>query len=251
MTSDEAPPSAAASASASAPESRDSAVGRLIGVFVSPTRTFASISARPTWILPVAIAAGLALPLSELVLSRMNWRAMLTQRMAGSGRTLNDAQMDAMLEKMRGLAWLWDAFAVMAPVVVTLAVALVLWAACQAFGWEVRFPQSLGITAHAFFPATLASVALLVVLWNRDTIDPETVGDVLHTNLGFLVDPKADRVLHGLAASLDLFALWGMGLLVVGLSAAAKASRARVAALVLSLWVLFVLGKAGVSALRG
>jgi hypothetical protein len=40
-----------------------------------------------------------------------------------------------------------------------------------------------------------------------------------------------------------------MALMVLGLAAAANASRRRVAILVVSLWALFVLGKAGVTAL--
>jgi hypothetical protein len=228
---------------------RESALRRLIGVFISPVRTFASIATRPTWILPVAIGAGIGLPLSELILSRMDWRAVAARRLAN--RHLTDAQMDSALETIRRIGWVFgDVAAVLAPLVVALVTAAVLWGACQAFGWEVRYKQSLGVTAHAFFPATLASVVLLGAFWNRETIDPETIGDTLHTNLGFLVDPRGDKVLHSLAASVDLFAFWAMALLVVGLSAAAGASRRRVAILVGSLWLLFVLGKAGVAALR-
>jgi hypothetical protein len=238
-----------AEASASPGIGRESSLRRLIGVFVSPARTFASIAARPTWILPVAVAAGLGLPLSELVLSRMDWRAVAAKQLAN--RHLSDAQMDSALETIRRIGWIFgDVAAVLAPLVLALVTALVLWGACQAFGWEVRYKQSLGVTTHAFFPATLASVVLLGVLWNRETIDPETIGDTLHTNLGFLVDPRVEKVLHSLAASVDLFAFWAMALLVLGLSAAAGASRRRVAILVGSLWLLFVLGKAGVAALR-
>ncbi|HEY2796645.1 MAG TPA: YIP1 family protein [Thermoanaerobaculia bacterium] len=228
---------------------RESSLRRLIGVFVSPARTFASIAARPTWILPVAIAAGLGLPLSELVLSRMDWRAVAAKQLAN--RHLSDAQMDSALETIRRIGWVFgDAAAVLLPLVLALVTAAVLWGACQAFGWEVRYKQSLGVTTHAFFPATLASVGLLAVLWNRETIDPEAIGDTLHTNLGFLVDPRTDKVLHSLAASVDLFAFWAMALLVLGLSSAAGASRRRVAILVGALWLLFVLGKAGVAAMR-
>ena len=237
---DTTPPSGAA---------RESGLRRLAGVFVSPATTFASIAARPTWILPVAIGASLTLPLSELVISRMDWRALAAKRFAAMDRKLTDAQMDAAVEQMRRLGWLGDVAAIFGVVAVVFAVAAVLWGACQAFGWEVRFPQSLGITSHAFFPATLGTLALIAVLWNRPTIDPDAVGDALHTNLGFLVDPKADKVLHALLGSLDLFAFWGMALLVLGLAAAAKAPRKRVAALVLTLWALFTLGKAGFAAI--
>ncbi len=231
------------------PRGPDSALGRLAGVFVAPGKTLAAIARRPSWILPVAIAAGIALPLSELILSKTDWRAMLTKRMARSGRKLTDAQLESAIEHTRNLSWVFDLFAVLAPVLIVLAVAGILWAACQAFGWEVRFPQSLGVTAHAFFPATLGSIALLVVLWNRTSIDPQAVGDALRTNLGFLEDRDANSVLHGLLASLDLFSFWAMALLVVGLSAAARASRGRMALLIVSLWGLYVLGKAGLTAL--
>jgi hypothetical protein len=72
---------AAADRSPSPGVGRESALRRLIGVFVSPVRTFASIAARPTWIF-VAIGAGLGLPLSELILSRMDWRAVAAKQMA-------------------------------------------------------------------------------------------------------------------------------------------------------------------------
>jgi len=235
----------------SEPRRPKSALGlsRFLGVFVSPQRTFAAIAERPTWIPPVAIATGLALPLSELILSRTDWRSVVTERLAKSGRRLSESQMDAAVEQMRRLSWVWDILAVLAPVAIVLCVAAVLWAACQAFGWEVRFRQSLGITAHSFLPSTLGSIALIGILWNRDTIDPGAVSDALHTNLGFLVSARSDPVLHGLLSSVDLFSFWAMGLMVLGLSAAAKASRARVAALVGSIWALYVLGKAGVGAL--
>src|SRR5262249_14879410 len=155
------------------------------------------------------------------------------------------------VEQMKRLTWVWDLIAVAAPVVVTLVVAVVLWGACHAFGWELSYRQSLGVTAHAYLPSVLMSFALLVVLWNRATVDPQAFADTLYTNLGSLADPHKDSVVHGLLASVDLFSFWTMFLLVLGLSAATGARRGRMAVLVVSLWALFVLGKAGLTALTG
>jgi hypothetical protein len=240
-------------AAPAAPAGRGSetALGRLIGVFVSPVRTFAAIAARPTWLLPVAISAGLSLPVSELILSKTDWRAVVTARMARTQRTLPEAQIDRFVEQSKRLSWLWDAIAVVAPIVVLFMVAAVLWGACNAFGWEVRFRQSLGVTSHASLPGVLTAGALLAALWNEPVVDPNRVGDVLPTNLGHFFAGRVDEVVHGLLSSIDLFSFWTMALLVLGLSAAAKASRGRVAALVLTLWGLYVLGKAGVSAMMG
>ncbi len=227
-----------------------SAVGRLVGVFVSPVRTFAAIAARPTWLLPVAVGAGLSLPVSELILSKTDWTAVVSAQIAKSGRHLPEAQIEQAAERAQRLSWLWDIIAIAGPVLVLFIVAAVLWGACNAFAWEVKYRQSLGIASHAFFPGILTALGLMVALWNRPTIDPRRVGDVLPTNLGHFA-PGTDEVTHGLLSSIDLFSFWTMALIVLGLSAAAKAPRGRVAALVVSLWALYVLGKAGATALMG
>ena len=226
----------------------ESAFGRLVGVFFSPVRTFASIAAKPTWLLPVAISCGLSLPLMELINSKTDWSSVITARLAKSGRTLTEAQLEGAIEQTRRMAWVFDVIAVLIPIVVVMAVAAVFWGACQAFGWEVRFRQSLGVTSHAFFPGVLGVLGLAVALWSRTTVDPQKAWDAVPTNLGYLAG-GADAVTHGLLQSIDLFSFWTMALLVLGLSFAAKASRGRMAALVVSLWALYVLGKAGATAL--
>ena len=228
----------------------ESALGRLVGVFISPVRTFASIAARPTWILPVAIAAGLSLPLSELILSKVDWRTVVSEQVAKSGRTLTEAQLDQAVERTQRMAPLWDVIFVVMPLIVVFVVAGVYWGACNAFGWEVRFPQSLGVTSHAFLPHALASFGLAAAVWNETTVDMQKSWDLVPTNLGYFAR-ETDKVTHSLASSIDIFSFWTMALLVLGLAAAAKASRTRVAILVLSIWALYVLGKAGAAALMG
>ncbi len=242
--------SEAATAAPARGEGFGSGIGRLLGVFVSPVRTFASIAARPTWLLPVAVTAALSLPVSELILSKTDWSAVVGAQIARSGRRLPEAQIDQAVQRAQSLTWLWDVIAVAGPIVVLFIVGAVLWGACNAFAWEVKFRQSLGVVAHAFLPGVLTALGLMVALWNRPTVDPRKVGDVLPTNLGHFA-PGADPVTHGLLSSIDLFSFWSMALIVLGLSAAAKAPRGRVAVLVVGLWALYVLGKAGASALMG
>ena len=237
---------AAAPAAAPAPAA-ESAFGRLVGVFFSPVRTFASIAAKPTWLLPVAISCGLSLPLMELINTKTDWSSVISARVAKRGVTLSDAQLERAIEQTKKMTWLFDVIAVAIPVIVVVAVAAVLWGACNAFGWEVRFRQSLGVTSHAFFPGVLGVIGLAAALWSRTTVDPQKAWDAIPTNLGHFAG-GADAVTHGLLSSIDLFSFWTMALLVLGLSSAAKASRGRVAALVVTLWALYVLGKAGATA---
>ena len=219
-----------------------------MGAFVTPARTFASIARRPTWLLPFLIGAALAVPLTELVISKTDMRAEISKGAVKRGQKLSDDQVDRIVEQTRRMTPIFDVFGVVVVAAATFGTAAVLWGACQAFGWDVRFKQSLGVTTHAFLPQTLASGALLAVLWNRDTVDKATMGDALRTNLGFLADAHQDPVGHALLSSLDLVSFWVMALMVLGLAAAANARRRRVAILVIALWALFTLGKAGITA---
>jgi hypothetical protein len=240
---------AAAAATAPVSTGPDTSLGRLVGVFVSPVRTFAAIAARPTFLVALVLWTAMSFLVSELVLSRTDWRSVIVEGNSHREQKLTEAQIDQAVEGSRKFSWVWEFFGAVAPTVIAFITAGGLWMACQAFGWEVRFRQSLGVTAHAFLPGVVASIALFALLWGRSTIDPQGLDDLLHTSPAFLVSRQSDRTLHSLLASLDMLSFWSMALLVLGLSAAAKTSRGRMAALVLSLWGLYVLGKAGLGIL--
>jgi len=227
----------------------DSAFGRLVGVFVSPVRTFAAIAKKPTWLVPLLLWTTLSFLVGQLVVTRMDLRKAIQDSAEQRGQAMTDAQLEKAVEQSRKMSWLFELFPVFVPVLLSVIVAGVYWMACQAFGWELKFRQSYGVTIHAFVPGIVMSIVLLAMLWNRQTIDPQTVGDVLPTNPGVLVSAKSAKALHSLLSSLDVMSLWTMALLVLGLSAATGAPRGRMAALVLSLWGIYVLGKTGIAAI--
>jgi hypothetical protein len=105
------------------------------------------------------------------------------------------------------------------------------------------------VTVHAFLPGSVLTVAVLALLWNRQTIDPEAVGEMLPTNPGVLISAKTAKVLHALLSTLDLTSFWTMALMVLGFSAATGAPRGRMAGLVIGLWGVWVLGKTGFAAI--
>ncbi len=97
-------------------------------------------------------------------------------------------------------------------------------------------------------PGVLGSVVLIPVLMGREAVDPRNMGDLLRSNLGFLVDDSS-KMLHSLAQSIDIFSIWSLALLVIGYSAAAKVSHKAAAGVIVTLWAIFVLGKAALAGL--
>lgn len=235
----------AAAAAAASPSGPDSALGRMVGAFVSPVRTFAAIAARPTFLAPLVLWSALSFLFGQVVLPRVDWRAVIAETTAHRDPPLTEAQLDQAAEMQKRISWFREGVFALVPALFCVVTAGALWIGCQAFGWELRFRQSFGVTAHAFLPSVLGSLVLFGLIWNQPTIDLLALDDRLHTNPGFLVDRHVDRTLHSLSGSLDLISFWTMGLLVLGLSSATGARRGRMAALVVSLWGLYVLGKAG------
>jgi Yip1-like protein len=233
----------------SQPESFDSPLARLAGVFASPGPTFDAIAVRPSWWLPLIICAVVSIAATAAVLPRIDFDSALREAFEARGRTVPEAQFDQIVatqKRLSSLGYVWAAFA---PPIIALIVGTVLLLAFKAFGWEVRFKQAFGVTSHALLPTIGVSMLLIFFVTRLDTVNPADLGDVTHSNLGFLVDRQANPALHSLARSLDVFGIWMLVLLVIGFAAAANIPRRKPAILIGSLWAVLVLGKAAWTAI--
>lgn len=234
---------------AAPPPPRPGALSRLAGVFFSPVETFRSIAQRPTWLAPLLLWVALSVTITTVLMPRIDWEKTIRARMEKSGQTIPEERLASIVERQKRIGpVLYNVIAFVTPAVIALLVAAVLLGAFKALGSDLAFRQSFGVTTHGFLPGILGSLLLIPVLLRRESVDPSQMGDLLRSNLGFLVEP-ASKALHALAQSVDLFSLWSLALFVVGFAEAGRVSRGKSAGIVVTLWVLFVLGKAGLAAL--
>lgn len=229
-------------------ESAASPVGRVVGTFVSPGPTFASIARRPGWIAPLLLSTVLSVVLSAVLLPRMDFEAAVRERLAERGETVSEERIEKIVsaqKKFAGFGYVW---ATCAPALVSLAVAGIFWLSFKAFGWELSYRQSFGVTTHAFLPTLFASLLLIFFVGRLERVNPADLDDLVKSNPGFLVDRHANPVLHSLVQSIDVFSIWAFALLVLGFALAAKVTRGKAAAVIGTLWAVYVLGKAGLTA---
>jgi hypothetical protein len=224
----------------------DTPLARVAGVFGSPGPTFAAIARRPTWLLPVVISTVLAIAATAAIVPRLDLDSAVREAFAKRGITASEERIEQTIQTQKKFAgffsYVWAFFAAAA---VALVLATVFWLSFRAFGSEVVFRQSFGVTTHALLPYIGSTMLLILFVTRLDVVSPADLGDVAHTNLGFLVDRTANPALHSIAASIDAFTFWVLALLVIGFGYAAKVTRKKAAILILSLWGIFVLGKAG------
>ncbi|HEY6148323.1 MAG TPA: YIP1 family protein, partial [Thermoanaerobaculia bacterium] len=210
-----------------------------------------SIARKPTWIAPLILMTALSLGLTAAILQKIDYDQVIRQAIAKRGQTVPEDQMSSIIERQKKFGGIFGwFFGVAGPTVASLVVAVVIWGAFKAFGWDARFPQAFGVTTHAFLPGILKSALLLFLVSRQESVNPQALGDLLSSNLGFLVDSKS-AVLHSLLQSIDVFSLWTLALLVIGFAFSARVSRKAAAGVIVALWVLVVLGKAGFAGLFG
>jgi hypothetical protein len=240
-----------AAAPAAPDATSDSALARLPGVFFSPVRTFESIARRPTWIAPLVLVTAMSLGLTAAILQKIDYDQVIRQAMQKRGQTIPEDQMASIIERQKKIGGIFGwVIGAAGPAIACLIVAVVIWGAFKAFGWDARFSQGFGVTAHAFLPGILKSGLLLFLVSRQETVNPQALGDMLSSNLGFLVDTKA-AALHSVLQSIDVFSFWTLALLVIGFAASARVSRKAAAGVIVVIWMLLVLGKAGFAGIFG
>jgi hypothetical protein len=235
---------------ATAPGGQAGAIARIPGALFSPGPTFESIARRPTWLAPLLLWTAVSVVVTMMLIPRIDWERVTRQGLERRHQTVPEDRLPAIVEQSKkigsiiswffGLAW---------PAIASLFVAVVIWGSFKAFGWDTSFRQAFGATTHALVPNVLKALLLLPIALQRETIDPEGIGDLLRSNLGFLVERDSAKVVHVLLQSVDIFALWSLILLVIGFASAAKVSRKSAAGVVIALWFVLILIKAGWAAM--
>jgi hypothetical protein len=228
----------------------DSALARVAGVFASPGPTFASIARRPGWVLPLLISTVLSIAGAAAIVPRIDFEAAVRERIAARDQTIPEDRVEQIIAAQKKFAGFFAyVSALLAPTLITLVLALIFWISFKAFGWELTFRKSFGVTAHALLPSIFSSMLLIFFATRLDLINPADIGDLTHANLGLFVDRHGNPVLHSLLGSVDVISIWVFALLVIGFALAANVPRKKSALLIGALWVIYVLGKAGFTAI--
>lgn len=216
-------------------------VARIPGAFFSPVATFDSIARRPTWIAPLLLWTALSVGITAVLMPKIDYEQLTRQAMQKRGQTVSEDRLATIVEQQKKFGGLFGwVFGVASPTIVSLIVAVVLWGSFKAFGWDTRFSQAFGVTTHAFLPGCLKAVLLLFLITRQETVNPQALGDLLTSNLGFLVPMESSKPLHSLLSSFDIFSLWSLCLFVIGFAAAAKIKRGAAAGIIVTLWLLVV-----------
>jgi hypothetical protein len=228
----------------------DSAAGRLLGALIAPGKTFDSIAQRPTWVLAMLLHLVLAVGVGYLAVQHTDIGATTRQAIEKSGRTLTPEQVDQQVEMAEKIAKIAGPVApfVFVPAMF-LVVALVYWLGMRLVGGELRYPASLSVALHGMLPQAVAALLALPLMLNHGLYTQDELRrGVVASSFAFLAPEGASPAFVALLGSLDVFTFWSLGLLILGYRRAGRASATATSGVVLAVWVIYVLGKIGLTA---
>jgi len=234
------------------PPDQQNVFSRIAGVLFAPAETFAAIARRPGIIGPLLVILVVSLATTAVIIPRMDFESILAQQseqMRKQNPNMSEEQM-AQIEKFTRASG--KVFGWISPLMMVAWYAIVAGALLLAFrlmGGEGTYKQAFSATLYAWMPLILFGIIMTIVVLARGTFDPVTAQTLVKSNPAFLVDWKEQPVLYSLLASFDIFTIWTIVLLVFGFSALSKASRAKSAAIVITLWLAMILVKVGFAAM--
>jgi len=252
-------------------------VSRLTGTLFSPGETFADVNRKPTWLAPFLIAVVTTLALSIFFEWRVkpDWdkffQTMAEKRLGKSLKELPPEQQEQVQKQLNiqkrfattdftsplsivialGRTIVFYAFAFLVPTGV-FALAMLLMQA------QTTFKKILSVVAWSWCATGL--VYVIVVIASLMMRDSESLRDInladpagiVPSNLAVVLPSGTSPVLTSIAGSLDIFTLWYLILLGIGLASVAGAKRfktSKAITVVFGVWVVWVLVKTGFAAL--
>jgi Yip1 domain len=229
-----------------------SSVGRVFGVFFSPSPTFEDIVRKPSWVLPFVLLTLFSIGVTFAINQRINWRQFMTQQIEKSPRSANMSaeQKEQQIEGGAKITPIFTwAVGVCGPIVFMLVVALVMWGAYNLLGGaNTDFSTSFAIVSHAALTGLVSSLLFILILYLKPygTVD---LDNPVATNLAAFLPEDSAKWLMAFGKNIDIFVFWTVILLAIGF-AATNPKRLRggksfsIAFSMLALWVVLRVGAA-------
>lgn len=229
------------------PEKHSNPFSRIVGVLTSPSQTFAEIARRPDWVVPALVMVVISYISVFIMSKRVDFETVY--REAFEAQHIPPQQQEQMLRWAvafgRAIMYVSPLLAVGGVVVA----AALLFLGLRLLGGQLTFLQAFAVTIYSWMPHVIAGIIALIVGMTRKSFTVEELQTLVHSNPAFLVHLKTQPMMFNFLSSLDVFSVWTIVLLVIGLSIASNLSKAKTAGVVIVLWAVFVLFKVGQGAL--
>lgn len=224
---------------------------RLIGILLEPGRVLEEVAREPDFIKPLLVLIGVTATVTEVMLSKVGMERIIRTSLMESGRAaqLSPAQMEQAIAKgvavssvfVRMIGFLGP------PVFLAIVAAVGLIILNGFFGVHVGFKKVFSVACYADLPSVLRGVmaAAVILFGDPNAFNPQSPAP---SNPGFFLSPlHTSQVTMVLASSLDIFVVWFLILLAIGLSrvSGGRVKSSSIFWAYFGVWMILILARMG------
>ena len=235
----------------------DSFFSRAMGVFISPGSAFQSIVRRPDFLAPLIISTVASILIIECMLEKIGAGRIIRQslEMSGKAAQMTPEQLDQAVSRSAGITAIIMRVAAVAgvPIFLLIIAAVGLFIANVIFGGSAGFKACFSVVCYANLVLLVGVVLGLVMIFAGD-LEQFNPDNFIPTTVGFFLNPREiSKPVYVIASSFDILRMWFVFLSSMGLSVATgkKVGTLSIFLTYLGIWILIVLGHAGIVAMMG
>jgi hypothetical protein len=198
---------------------------RVLGVFFEPGKTFADIAQRPRWIVPILIGIVIGAGYLYAFNTHVGWEPYLHRILDNNQRILQlppDQRQRIFDMQLRITPIVSYVSVVVFPFLTfLLGSAISVGIIKGLMGVPIKFKQAFAAFAYGSLPRSVYAIlatAVMFVTKNPEDFDPQ---NGFFSNPSVLMDPQtSSKFLYTVAGNLDVFIIWVLLLIAMGLKAA-------------------------------
>ncbi len=214
---------------------------KILGIFFSPKEVFVKLNEKPDWIVPVVITIVVSLVFTMIVLPRVIIPEQ-TKRIMEMDR-LTEAQKETAAGRLEGVQpYITTPIGIIVFSFILIFIKSgILFLIFSLFGEKTVFKKVLAIVSYSFLigvPEVILKTSLMLI---KGSTRVYTGLALLATNL----DIKAP--IFRLLARIDIFTIWHLCLISLGLAVIYKINNKKSFAIVFGLWLLWILLQFGLA----
>jgi hypothetical protein len=230
-----------------------SQIARVVDTFVAPSKTFADILRSSNWLLPFIIMVVIGMGSAFAIDRTVGFTAVAEQQMTKS--SMQADRMASLTADQRANAIAMSAkftristYCTFVFILIFVALhALALWATFNfGLGAKTSYGQVFAVCMFAGLPKALTWVLSIVLLFSGVGLDSFDVQNPVGTNIGYYLSSPALKMA---GSFFDVFGIWSLVLLVIGMAIISKKTIGQAAAVVVGWWLLGLLLLTGVTAM--
>jgi len=232
---------------APSPDKPSNPFSRLIGVLFSPSRTFAEIARKPDLVVPAIVIIVVFVIAAIVTVPRLDFEGVTREAIEAKNMSGPQAEQAVRFGVAIGKGIQYSLPLLLIGILAVAA--LLYWLGVKLLGGEATYQQVFSVVLYGFTPVVIRQLVKIPIVLSKHDINPREAETMVRSSFAFLTSFKANPLLFAFLTRLDLFGIWSLILIVIGLAAASRLSKAKTAGIVIVLWTVGTLVTLGFAAL--